>query len=174
MEEKKYNEEFRAIVKDIVEHPEFQKLKEIVHHGNGLFYHSVAVGYYSYRMAKAFNMDYVSVTRGAILHDFYTEAWQTTKKDSTGFQRIKDMHGFSHPKTALENAKKYFDIDEKQEDMIVKHMFPLTPIPPMNAGSWIVTLVDKLVATQELVVARTQPIKRAQPMRRLKEMFIRV
>lgn len=167
MEEKKYSEEFDAIVKDIVEHREFQKLKDIIHHGNGLFYHSVAVGYYSYRAAKALKMDYVSIARGAILHDFYTEAWQTTKRESKGLQRIKDMHGFSHPKTALENAKKYFDIDEKQADMIVKHMFPLTPIPPANAGSWIVTLVDKLVATQELALARSQPI------RNLKNIFAR-
>ena len=167
MEEKKYSEEFTFIVKDIVEHSEFQKLKNIVHHGNGLFYHSVSVGYYSYRAAKALRMDYVSIARGAILHDFYTEAWQTTKKDSTGIQRIKDMHGFSHPKTALVNAKKYFDIDEKQEDMIVKHMFPLTLIPPVHLGSWIVTLVDKMVATQELAIARTQPI------RKLKSIFAR-
>jgi uncharacterized protein len=70
------------------------------------------------------------------------------------------MHGFSHPKTALENTKKHFELSEKQEDMIVKHMFPLTPIPPTNVGSWVVTIVDKVVATQELAVARTQPIRR--------------
>lgn len=168
MEDKKFSEEFYAIVEDILEHQEFQKQKNIIHHGNGLFGHSVAVGYYSYRVAKALGMDYVSVARGAILHDFYLEAWQETKRYSKGIQRIKDMHGFSHPKTALENAKKHFDIDERQEDMIVKHMFPLTPVPPANVGSWIVTIVDKVVATQELAVARTQPI------RRIKKLFVRV
>ncbi|MDI3537714.1 MAG: uncharacterized protein PWP30_2196 [Eubacteriaceae bacterium] len=160
MEDKKYSEEFITIVADITENYEFQKLKNIVHHGNGLFSHSVAVGYYSFRVAKALGLDYVAIARAAILHDFYLEAWQETKKDSKGIQRIKDMHGFSHPKTALENTKKHFELSEKQEDMIVKHMFPLTPIPPTNVGSWVVTIVDKVVATQELAVARTQPIRR--------------
>jgi len=160
MEAKKYYEEFETIVGDILTHSEFQKLKNIGHHGNGLYEHSVAVGYYSYRVAKVLGMDYKSVARGATLHDFFTESWQGQKKNSKGIKRIKEMHGFSHPKTALINAEKYFDIDERQADMIVKHMFPLTPIPPMHMGGWIVTAVDKCVATRELVFVNMRPIER--------------
>ncbi|KNZ42939.1 HDIG domain-containing metalloprotein [Acetobacterium bakii] len=160
MENKKYNEEFETIVGDILTHSEFLKLKLIEHHGNGLYEHSVAVGYHSFRVAKTLGMDYASVARGALLHDFFMESWQGQKKDSKGIQRIKDMHGFSHPKTALINAEKYFDIDERQADMIVKHMFPLTPIPPMNMGSWVVTAVDKFVAIREIVFERSRPMRR--------------
>lgn len=167
MENKKHGQEFKLIVGDILIHSEFQKLKEIEHHGNGLYEHSVAVGYHAFRVAKFLGMDYTSVARGAILHDFFVEPWQGQKKESKGIQRIKDMHGFSHPKTALKNAKKYFDIDEYQEDMIVKHMFPLTPIPPMHMAGWIVTAVDKVVAVREMV------FEKSRPMRHLKEFILK-
>lgn len=160
MEERKYYDEFETIVGDILIHTEFQKLKEIDHHGNGLFQHSVAVGYYSFRVARLLGLDCRSIARGALLHDFFLESWQGKVKTGKGLNRIKEMHGFSHPKTALENAQKFFEIDEHQADMIVKHMFPLTPIPPMHVGSWVVTAVDKWVATNELVFKKTQPIKR--------------
>ncbi len=160
MEERKYYDEFETIVGDILIHNEFQKLKEIGHHGNGLFQHSVAVGYYSFRIARLFGLDCRSIARGALLHDFFLESWQGKVKTGKGLNRIKEMHGFSHPKTALENARKFFEIDERQADMIVKHMFPLTPIPPKHVGSWVVTAVDKWVATNELVFKKTQPIKR--------------
>jgi len=159
MVKRKHSQEFEEIVGDILTHSEFQKLKQIEHHGNGLYEHSVAVGYHSYRVARVLGLDYVSVARGALLHDFFTESWQGKKKESKGIQRIKDMHGFSHPKTALANARKYFDVNELQEDMIVKHMFPLTPVPPMHLESWIVTAVDKFVATRELIFEKSHPIQ---------------
>ncbi|MDO9493435.1 phosphohydrolase [Acetobacterium sp.] len=164
METKKYYSEFETIVGDIITHSEFQKLREIDHHGNGLYEHSVAVGYYSYRVARFLGIDYASIARGATLHDFFLESWHGKVKTGKGLNRIKEMHGFSHPKTALENAEKYFDIDHRQADMIVKHMFPLTIVPPANLGSWVVTAVDKFVATNELVFKNTQPIKRLKSM----------
>ena len=42
METKKYYDEFETIVGDIITHSEFQKLREIDHHGNGLYEHSAA------------------------------------------------------------------------------------------------------------------------------------
>ncbi|HAZ05512.1 MAG TPA: phosphohydrolase, partial [Acetobacterium sp.] len=42
--------------------------------------------------------------------------------------------------------------------------FPLTPVPPANLGSWVVTAVDKFVATHERVFKNTQPIKRLKSM----------
>lgn len=167
MRNQKHFKEFQTIVGDILEHEEFQKLKDIEHHGNGLYDHSVAVGYNAYRIAKIFKMDYKAIARGALLHDFFVESWHGQKKESKGVQRIKDMHGFSHPKTALVNAQKYFDISEKQADMIVKHMFPLTPIPPRYMGSWVVTAVDKAVATREMIIESNRP------MRRLKKLVLR-
>ncbi|MEG0495637.1 MAG: phosphohydrolase, partial [Eubacterium sp.] len=143
MKERKYHKEFELIVGDILEHPKFEALKDIEHHGNGLYAHSFAVGYNSYRLAKKIGLDYVSVARGALLHDFFFETWQGKEKTGKGLKRIKEMHGFKHPKDALVNARAYFDINEKEADMIVKHMFPLTIVPPKHFESWVVTAVDK-------------------------------
>ena len=160
MRDRKYNDEFEILVKDILDHSEFQKIKKIDHHGNGLYEHSVSVAYHAYRVARILGCDCESVARGALLHDFFIESWHGKIKTSTGIQRIKDMHGFSHPKTALINAKKCFYINKRQEDMIVKHMFPLTPTPPIYLESWIVTVVDKIVATREMIVEKTRPMRR--------------
>lgn len=155
MNEAHLNQEFIDITSDILYHPMFQGLKSIDHHGNGLYDHCLAVGYNSYRIAKKLDLDYVAVARGALLHDFFFTQWQDNEIDATGIERIKAMHGFSHPKTALKNAKKYFNISDKEADMIVKHMFPLTIIPPKHLESWVVTAVDKGVAIKELVQENT-------------------
>ncbi len=54
---RKYSEEFLEIVSDIIDHPKFQELRDIDHHGNGLYAHSVAVGYNSYLIAKKLGLD---------------------------------------------------------------------------------------------------------------------
>lgn len=155
MKDKKYIEEYRMIVGDILEHPKFKALSEIEHHGNGLYAHSLSVGYYSYRIAKKLGLDYVSVARGALLHDFFFVSWQERKKTGKGLERIRQMHGFAHPKEALVNAKAHFEINDKEADMIVKHMFPLTITPPRHLESWVVTMVDKGVAIGEMVSEHT-------------------
>ncbi|MDO4289137.1 MAG: phosphohydrolase [Eubacterium sp.] len=155
MKARKYSAEYKALVSDILEHPKFQALREIEHHGNGLYAHSVSVGYYSYRIAKRLGLVYVSVARGALLHDFFFEDWRVRKKTGKGLERIRQMHGFTHPKEALANARQYFEINDKEADMIVKHMFPLTITPPKHCESWVVTMVDKGVAVGEMVSEHT-------------------
>lgn len=157
MREKKYQEEFEEIVGDILNHPKFESLKTIDHHGNGIYNHSVSVAYNSYLIAKKLGLDYESAARGGLLHDFYFEDWRTAEKNGKGIDRIKEMHGFKHPKDALRNANTYFELNEKEEDMILKHMFPLTISLPMYRESWIVTVVDKGVSIMEM--AQETPVK---------------
>ena len=54
------------------------------------------------------------------------------------------------PHTALHNAKKYFKLNKLEEEMILKHMFPVTPVPPMHKETWIITLTDKYCGTCEI------------------------
>ena len=42
-----------------------------------------------------------------------------------------------------------FDLNDMEKDIIVKHMWPLTIVPPKFKESYIVTLVDKYCATKE-------------------------
>ena len=63
-----------------------------------------------------------------------------------------------HPKIALINAKKYFDLDPKQENMIEAHMFPVSNVLPKYKESWIVTCADKVVASHEMYRYKAQMV----------------
>ena len=92
--------EFTSIISDILTNREFKKLAYFSHHiYTSRYQHSINVAYYTYKMAKALKLDYVSATRGAMLHDFFLYYWQDDKLT------IKE-HSDLHPKIALENAKK--------------------------------------------------------------------
>ena len=49
-------------------------------------------------------------------------------------------------------AKRHFEITKKEEDMIRSHMFPINLSVPKYAESWIVSMVDKCVATNEFAI----------------------
>jgi uncharacterized protein len=46
---------------------------------------------------------------------------------------------------------KHFKITEKEKDIIVKHMWPLTLIPPRYRESFVVTFVDKYLSSAEFL-----------------------
>lgn len=134
------NNEFYNIIKPILEHPEFQKTKEIAHHGISRYDHCIRVAYYTYKVSKALKLDYKETTEAALLHDFFTDE---VEKENNILKLRR------HPKHAVENAKKYFDINEKQADIIKTHMFPITFMPPKYIEGWIVDLVDDFAAIYE-------------------------
>ena len=106
----KYNNyEFKRLIKPIIENEEFQLTKNISHHGITRYDHSLRVAYYSYLVTKMIGLDYKETTIAAMLHDFFTTE---TKEDNAITKLIK------HPNYAVENAKKYFELSEKQEDII--------------------------------------------------------
>lgn len=133
-----------SIVSDILEHPEFQKLKEVRHHGINRYDHSLRVSYYSYMIAKSLRLSPEEVARGALLHDFFLE-------DSEVFDSKKDRAGIlvHHPKYALENASRYFTLSEIEKDIILTHMFPVSPMVPKYIESWLVDLVDDIASVYE-------------------------
>ena len=88
-----------------------------------------------------FKIDYDSLIRGALLHDYFLYDWHK----NTGIK----LHGFTHPKKALINARKDFQLTSREENIILRHMFPLTVIPPLFLESWIVCTADKLCAIKE-------------------------
>lgn len=139
--------EFFEITRDILHHDAFIQSKYIKHHEGSIYDHSVEVAYKAYRIAKKLGMDYRSVARGGLLHDFFLYDWRT--KGNRSLKHMKNSHAVSHPKVALENAKEFFEINDREADIIGKHMFPTTIIPPKYKESWVVTFVDKLCAIQE-------------------------
>ena len=137
--------QYMSIVNNILDNDEFVKIKTIEHHGISRYDHSLKVSYYSYRIAKALHLDYEQTAVGGLLHDFFLSPENRTQKE-----RLKSV--FTHPKQAVAMARTQFELTKKEEDMIRSHMFPINLSVPKYAESWIVSLVDKCVATNEFAI----------------------
>lgn len=159
--ESNYSEDrdFTQIVGDILAHAEFQKLKNYRHHDSSIYEHVVKVAYLSYKISKHFSLDYRSTARGALLHDFFFYDWHKKRPIEHGRERL---HAFHHPRAAYKNAMKHFTINDMEKDIIVKHMFPLTIRPPKYKETFIVLMVDKLVATGEFFSEITRTLKKPE------------
>lgn len=143
-----FEKEYYETVQDILQHEEFLKLKNFFHHNSSIYEHVHDVAYFSYRICKYFKLDYRSAARGALLHDFFLYDWRN--HDVPDLPRDK-FHGIAHPAIAVTNAKKYFVINDIEEDIIVKHMWPLTLVPPKYKESFIVSFADKYLSSKEFL-----------------------
>ena len=71
---------FDVIAKDRIEKDKFKSLKGEPHHGLNRYEHVIRVAKNTYRISKVLRMDYISATRGALLHDYFNDAdYQNTK-----------------------------------------------------------------------------------------------
>ncbi|MRR15417.1 MAG: hypothetical protein EG826_03050 [Deltaproteobacteria bacterium] len=145
---KPFEKEYYEIVQDILQHEEFLKLKDFFHHNSSIYAHVNDVAYFSYRISKYFKLDYRSTARGALLHDFFLYDWRN--HDVPDLPREK-FHGLAHPAIAVANAKKYFSVNEIEEDIIKRHMWPLTLVPPKYKESYIVSFADKYLSSREFI-----------------------
>lgn len=137
-------EEFNMIIYDLANHPTVQKMKLYrQHYDTNCFDHCYNVAFYSYLICKKLNLDYISVSRAGMLHDLFLYDWRKKQPEH------KRFHGFRHPRIALNNASKLFDLNEKEKDIILKHMWPITIIPPKYIEVYIITLTDKYCALEE-------------------------
>ena len=136
----KYTVEFETIIKPILSNEEFLKTKEKRHHGITRFDHLMRVSYYSFLITKILHLNYKETTRAALLHDFFLD--ETNKDTKIGKLR-------NHPYYALENSLKLFDLNNKEKDIILKHMWPVTIIPPKYLEGFVITFVDKHCAMSE-------------------------
>lgn len=138
---------YMACVQDILKNEKVQSMKDFVQHGTtSTLTHCLHVSYYSYKVCKRYGLDSRAAARGGLLHDLYLYDWHTHAR-RTG----EHFHGFTHPRTALKNAEKIFDLSEAEKDIIVKHMWPLTIIPPRTWEGYVVMLADKHCGVMETI-----------------------
>ena len=141
--------EFEDIIKDIDNSEVFQKTKDIIHHCSNRYDHCRRVAYYTYLVTKKFKLSYEEATRAALLHDFFL----VDNKDITFKEKFGTL--VNHPKYALAFSEKYFNLTDKEKDIIVTHMFPIAPTRiPKYLESWIVNLIDDYVAIKEEIYAK--------------------
>ena len=137
--------EYLDCVRDILDHPVFQSMDEYIQHGNTTCKeHCMRVSYLSYRFCRRFGGDAVSAARAGLLHDLFLYDWHTYGKE-TGHR----FHGFTHPRAALNNGRKYFWLNSSEEYASRRDMWRLTPIPPVTSAGLAVTAADKICSLEE-------------------------
>ena len=139
-------QEFIEVIQELLDSDAVQRLKQFTHHKTGTrFEHCLYVSYRSYRMAKWLGLDARAAARGGLLHDLFFYDWRD-KEPGRGW------HVTAHPRRALIEATRLFDLTDKEKDIIVKHMWPMSPWMPKYAESFIVSIMDKYCAMMEGLV----------------------
>jgi uncharacterized protein len=144
----RYGKEFVEVARPIFTHELYQSMKNIAHHDDSVYDHSIKVAYIAYRVAKKCDWNIEATIRGALLHDFHL--YQYSKRPDRNFLIEGLRHTRRHPKEALANALLHWDISGKEKDIIVHHMFPFAI--PRCREAWLISFADKYVATWEYSV----------------------
>ncbi len=136
--------------RDILESENFRKTRAHLQHGNMTVHrHCVDVARYSLLINKklGLNCNIKDLVRGSLLHDYFLYDWH----DKEFLANRQRLHGFHHPMTALKNADKEYDLTDIQRDIIKKHMWPLSIVPPICREAWVVTAADKYCSLMETI-----------------------
>ncbi len=136
--------EFLDIINELITNDTVLQMKNYLQHYETTCYdHCLTVAYYCYLICKKYHLDYRSAARAGMLHDLFLYNWRERQSDRKGF------HAFTHGKTACENACKLFNLNDKEKDMIINHMWPVTLYLPKSIEGIILTFVDKYSAMSE-------------------------
>lgn len=130
---------------DILNSSGMEMEKTFIQHGKTTLYeHSYSVCRKCVLIALKFNLkvDFKSLVRGSLLHDYFLYDWHIKDKSHK-------LHGFVHAKIAYKNAKADFELNKIESNMIKSHMFPLNFMIPKYKESIILTIADKLCAISE-------------------------
>lgn len=132
---------------DILSSPNFLSTKGHIQHGNmTVNNHCMNVAKYSLAISEKLRIscNQRELIRGALLHDYFLYDWHVGD-----YAKPYNLHGLYHPGRALNNASKEYDLTDREKDIIKKHMWPLTIVPPMCKEAWIVTTADKWCSLME-------------------------
>lgn len=139
--------QIRRDAADILQSRNFLKTREHIQHGNmTVNNHVMNVAAYSIAFSDKLHIPCSrrELIRGALLHDYFLYDWHEPHKKNP----LK-LHGFFHPGIALKNASEEYELTDREKDIIRKHMWPLTVVPPLCREAWIVTTADKYCSLME-------------------------
>lgn len=149
---------FFSCVADLVARGRLGLEAQAKQHGSTtVLLHSLAVAYYAESMARTLGAvgHLPELRRGALLHDYFLYDWHDAHDPRNRH------HALLHPRYACDNACEDFpDLTELEREIILRHMFPLTLVPPRHAEAWIVTTVDKWCASYETAKRKTDAYPR--------------
>jgi len=147
LESKKLYRQIQLAAPDILASKNFNSTKKHIQHGTVTVNdHCINVAKHSVILAQFLGIKYnrKELIRGALLHDYFLYDWH----DKDHINPFK-LHGFYHPGRALRNATAEYELTDREKDIIRKHMWPMTIIPPVYREGWIVTAADKWVSLME-------------------------
>ena len=138
--------DFHRTLQRTSRHPEVLRMKYYTHHGKTSCYdHCRHVAFFNYMWARRFKLDHISAARAGMLHDLFLYDWHTHARE-TG----ERLHGLTHPKTALLNARRHFRLNHIEQDTILNHMWPVTFFHfPRTKEGWLIVLSDKYCSLLE-------------------------
>ncbi|MDK2813717.1 MAG: uncharacterized protein PWQ08_972 [Clostridiales bacterium] len=111
MDLKEYEPIIENVMKQLCENSRFPQTANYKQHGSlSVYEHSIDVARMSCRIASKlhFNVDYASLIRGALLHDYFLYDWHVRSKEHR-------LHAFSHPRKALQNACEDFELTPREK-----------------------------------------------------------
>ncbi|MGN1147224.1 MAG: HD domain-containing protein [Lachnospiraceae bacterium] len=152
LKQRRLHREIMRDAADIVNSKNFNRTKTHIQHGNmTVNNHCMNVAKYSLAISDKLEKLGISckkdeLVRGALLHDYFLYDWHDPEH-----VKLARLHGFRHPGIALNNAKREYRLTPREQDIIEKHMWPMTVVPPMCREAWIVTVADKWCSLLETV-----------------------
>lgn len=137
---------FQSCISDLIDTPSVQAMRDVTQHVDiNCLDHCIFVAYVSFLICRRMGWDFQAAARGGLLHDLFLYDWHE-KGSHDGW------HGFTHPQAALRNAQKLCDLTEVEQDIIAKHMWPLTLRKmPRYWESFVVSSADKICALAEML-----------------------
>ncbi len=135
--------QFLACLNQIEQDEMVQQLRSIQHHCPGVtrYDHSLLVAYLSFLFCRKYKLDYKAAARAGMLHDLFHQDW-----DGSALSSLSRLR--AHPIEALQNAQRY-NLSRLECDIIVKHMWPMSPARPIYRESFVVSMADKVAALLE-------------------------
>ena len=133
-------------VKDLLSTRQVASMRQWRHHFSVTTYdHSLFVSYVAFRLTRRWGCDYRMAARMGLLHDLYLY-------DSHDRSAHPGNQCFDHPVAAWRNARELTELSQKEENIILSHMWPLARRRPRCPEAAVVNLADKLCAVQEMAM----------------------
>lgn len=117
----------------------------VQHSDMSVFQHCCHVAYLCCVLSVRMGLDvsYRELIRGALLHDYFLYDWHHT-------HAFNFRHAFGHPTLAMKNALMDYPLTEKEMQIIQRHMWPLTVVPPTCKEGWVIVIADKICTILEV------------------------
>ncbi|MBN1574765.1 MAG: phosphohydrolase [Deltaproteobacteria bacterium] len=140
------NRQYTSVTRPLLEDQRVAILSECNHHnGKSRLDHVKEVAYLGLIAGKKLSLDCDAIVRGALLHDLFYYDW---------LREGPRLHGFRHPNISLKNAREITSLSRKEEDIIKKHMWPLTVIPPIYLESLVVSSLDTFCSIRDYLTVK--------------------